>query len=129
MHSQGSSQSALKSNYFRLSIILAISAAMLMAVFHESLFTNAAGPPSCITVSATGAVWQNSALVSPQPGTFTAVIDATPLAAGMSGGVGCEPGKDPTQIMTGPNLSVFIRNDDVTDVRYKRWSIREIAPQ
>jgi hypothetical protein len=41
----------------------------------------------------------------------------------------CEPDKDPTQIMTGPNLSVFIRNDGVTDARYKRWSIREIAPQ
>lgn len=41
----------------------------------------------------------------------------------------CESGKDPAQIMTGPNLSVFIRDDDVTDVRYKRWSIREIAPQ
>jgi hypothetical protein len=41
----------------------------------------------------------------------------------------CEPGKDPAQIMTGPNLSVFIRDDEVSDVRYKRWSIREIAPQ
>ena len=41
----------------------------------------------------------------------------------------CASGKDPTQIMTGPNLSVFIRDDNVSDVRYKKWSIREIAPQ
>jgi len=41
----------------------------------------------------------------------------------------CKPGVDPAQIMTGPNLSVFIRDDNVSDVRYKRWSIREIAPQ
>ena len=32
-------------------------------------------------------------------------------------------------IMTGRNLSVFIRDESVSDVRYKRWSIREIAPQ
>ena len=51
-------------------------------------------------------------------------------AGGWGGSVTpCESGKDPTQIMTGPNLSVFIRDDNVTDVRYKKWSIREIAPQ
>jgi hypothetical protein len=41
----------------------------------------------------------------------------------------CSTGVDPTQIMTGPNLSVFIRDDSVSDVRYKKWSIREIAAQ
>ena len=41
----------------------------------------------------------------------------------------CATGVDPAQIMTGPNLSVFIRDDSVSDVRYKRWSIREIGPQ
>lgn len=41
----------------------------------------------------------------------------------------CASGVDPAQIMTGRNLSVFIRDDSVSDVRYKRWSIREIAPQ
>jgi len=41
----------------------------------------------------------------------------------------CASGVDPAQIMTGTNLSVFIRDNEVSDVGYKRWSIREIAPQ
>ena len=96
MHYQGSSQSASKSNYFRLSLIFAISVAMLMAFFQQSLFTNAAGPPSCLIMSAPGSVWQNLSFVSPQAGIFTAEIDATPLAAGMSGGVGLSNGSQTT---------------------------------
>jgi hypothetical protein len=41
----------------------------------------------------------------------------------------CAAGVDPAQILPGPNLSVFLRDDSVTDVRYKKWSIREIAAQ
>jgi hypothetical protein len=93
---QGSSQRGFTSNYFRLSLLFSISVTMLMVVFHRSLFTNAAGPPSCLTVSATGSVWQNLPLVSPQAGTFTAEIDATPLAAGTSAGVGLSNGSQTT---------------------------------
>src|SRR5829696_1761277 len=96
MHYQGSSQSGLNSNYFRLSLIFALSVAMLMAFFQQLLFTNAAGPPSCLTMSASGSVWRNLSFVSPQSGTFTAEIDATPLAAGMSGGIGLSNGSQTT---------------------------------
>jgi hypothetical protein len=96
MHDQGSSQCELKSNYFRLSLLLSLTVTLLIVFFHESLFTNAAGPPSCLTVSAPGSVWKNLPLVSPQAGTFTAEIDATPLAAGMSGGVGLSNGSQTT---------------------------------
>src|SRR5215217_4236902 len=96
MHDQGSSQCELKSNYFRLSLLLSLTVTLLIVFFHESLFTNAAGPPSCLNVSASGPVWQNLSLVSPQGGTFTAEIDATPLAAGMSGGVGLSNGSQTT---------------------------------
>ena len=95
MHSQAPSHCGLKSNYFRLPLLFSISVAMLM-VFHPSLFTNAAGPPSCLTVSAAGPVWQNLPLVSPQAGTFTAEIDATPLAAGSDAGVGLSNGSQTT---------------------------------
>ena len=96
MHYQGSSQSGLKSNYFRLSLLLSLTVTLLIVFFHQSLFTNAAGPPSCLTVSATGSVWQNLALVSPQAGTFTAEIDATPLATGTDAGVGLSNGSQTT---------------------------------
>ncbi len=96
MHYQGSSQCGSKSNYLRLSLLFSLSATLLMVFFHESLFTNAAGPPPCITVSATGSVWQNLPFVSPQAGIFTAEIDATPLAANMSAGVGLSNGSQTT---------------------------------
>lgn len=94
MRYQGSSQCGLNSNYFRLSLLFFISVTMLMVLvfFAPSPFTHAAGPPPCLTVSAAGSVWGNVSLVSPQAGTFTAEIDATPLAAGMSGGVGLSNG-------------------------------------
>jgi hypothetical protein len=92
MRYQGSSQCGSKSNYLRLSLLFSLSVTLLIVFFHESLFTNAAGPPACITVSATGSVWQNASLVSPQAGTFTAEIDATPLAAGTDAGVGLSNG-------------------------------------
>ena len=96
MHYQGSSQSGLKSNYFRLSLLLSLTVTLLIVFFHESLFTNAAGPPACVTVSAAGPVWQNLPLVSPQAGTFTAEIDATPLAASTDAGVGLSNGSQTT---------------------------------
>ncbi len=46
-----------------------------------------------------------------------------------TGMIPCAPGRDPAEIIQGPNLSVFIRNDGVSDFRYKKWTIREIAPQ
>jgi hypothetical protein len=39
----------------------------------------------------------------------------------------CAKGVDPAQILTGPNLSVFIRNDGVNRWLYKLFSVREIA--
>jgi hypothetical protein len=44
-----------------------------------------------------------------------------------SGARPCAPDIDPTMILAGPNLSVFIRNDGVGEWRYKKFSIREIA--
>src|SRR5215211_376378 len=96
MHDRGSSQCELKSNYFRLSLLLSLAVTLLIVFLHESLLTNAAGPPSCLNVSAAGPVWQNLSFVSPQAGTFTAEIDATPLAAFMSGGVGLSNGAQTT---------------------------------
>src|SRR5215217_831917 len=96
MRYPGSSPRGLKSNYFRLALLFSLTVTLLMVFFHESLFTNAAGPPSCLTVSATGSVWQNLALVSSQSGTFTAEIDATPLAAGTDAGVGLSNGSQTT---------------------------------
>jgi len=40
----------------------------------------------------------------------------------------CSPGKDPAQVLTGPFPVVYIRTDSVSDMRYKRFSVREIAP-
>jgi hypothetical protein len=96
MRYQGSSQCGLKSNYLRLSLLFSLGITLLIVFFQEPLFTNAAGPPACITVSATGSVWQNVSLVSPQAGTFTAEIDATPLAAGTDAGVGLSNGSQTT---------------------------------
>ncbi len=45
-----------------------------------------------------------------------------------SGLIAC-PGANPAQVMTGPNLSVFIRNDNVIEMNYKNWTIREIPAQ
>jgi hypothetical protein len=45
-----------------------------------------------------------------------------------AGFAGCAPGIDPAQILTGPNLSVFIRDDKVQQKLYKKWTIREINP-
>lgn len=96
MRYQGSSQCALKSNYLRFSFLFSLTVTLLIVFFHQSLLTNAAGPQSCTTVSATGSVWQNVALVSPQAGTFTAEVDATPLAAGTDAGVGLSNGSQTT---------------------------------
>lgn len=46
-----------------------------------------------------------------------------------AGKIPCAAGRDPAEILPGANLSVFIRNDGVFDFRYKKWTIREIAPQ
>src|SRR4051812_49029107 len=98
MHYQGSSQCGLKSHYFRLSLLFSISVTMLMVLvfFAPSPFTHAAGPPPCLSVSAAGSVWQNLPFVSPQPGTFTAEMDATPLVAGTDAGVGLSNGSQTT---------------------------------
>jgi hypothetical protein len=52
-------------------------------------------------------------------------IDAGGWGAGQTP---CATGQDPAKILTGPNLSVFFRNDSVNDVQYKRFSIREVPP-
>ena len=96
MHYPGSSRSRSKSNYFRLPLLFSISVAGLMAFFQQSLFTYAVGPPPCVTVSAAESVWQNLPLASTQTGTFTAEMDATPLAAGTDAGVGLSNGSQIT---------------------------------
>ena len=62
-------------------------------------------------------------------GTWEKLYEHVDTGGWGTGHTPCAAGIDPAQIMTGPNLSVFIRDDSVSDVRYKRWSIREIAPE
>lgn len=81
---------------FRLSHLTRLCL-MLLATFatgstRNSLTILAAGPPSCVTVSASGPVWQNIAFVSNQTGTFTAEMDATPLGGAIDAGVGLSNG-------------------------------------
>jgi hypothetical protein len=52
----------------------------------------AAGPPAPITVSASGPEFGNSAFAASQTGTFTAEVDATPLASGIDGAVALSNG-------------------------------------
>lgn len=75
--------------HFRHLFVLSITSVMIFCAYHRSLpLTNAAGPPSCFTMSASGPVWQSLPFVSSQGGTFTAEMDATPLGSGIDGGVG-----------------------------------------
>ena len=46
-----------------------------------------------------------------------------------TGLVACGNADPADKVLSGPNLSILMRNDDVSDFRYKRWSVREIAPQ
>jgi len=88
-------QRKVKSTYFRRLFILPVSIALLIifCIYHRShSLTNAAGPPGCLTVSASGPVWQNLAFVSAQSGTFIAEMNATPLGSGIDGGVGLSNG-------------------------------------
>jgi hypothetical protein len=40
----------------------------------------------------------------------------------------CGSGVDPAAILTGSHPVVYVRTDKVEDMRYKKFSIREIAP-
>ncbi|MEK7476517.1 MAG: hypothetical protein AAB152_12920 [Candidatus Coatesbacteria bacterium] len=40
----------------------------------------------------------------------------------------CAPGVDPAEVLRGPAPTVYIRNDEVKEIRYKWFSIREIDP-
>ncbi len=62
-------------------------------------------------------------------GTWEKLYEHVDTGGWGAGHTPCATGADPAQILTGPNLSVFLRDDSVTDVRYKKWSIREIAGQ
>ena len=98
MHYQGLSQRALRYHYLRLPLLIFVTVTTLVVfnVFQRSPFSNAAGPPSCITVSEAGPVWQNLSFVSSQAGTFTAEMDATPFAANIDAGVGLSNGSQIT---------------------------------
>ena len=52
----------------------------------------AAGPPSPITVSASGPEWGSTAFGAQQTGSFTAEVDGTPLASNIDGGIGLSNG-------------------------------------
>jgi hypothetical protein len=56
---------------------------------------------------------------------MTEYLDAGGWGAGHTP---CESGKDPAEILTGPHPVVYVRTDDVTEMRYKKFSIREIDP-
>jgi hypothetical protein len=67
---------------------------IFLNAYHQSnsLTARAAGPPPCLTVSASGCVWQNSAFVAVQSATFTAEMDAMPLGSGIDAGIGISNG-------------------------------------
>jgi len=52
----------------------------------------AVGPPSPITVSASGPEWGSTAFGAEQTGSFTAEVDGTPLASNIDGGIGLSNG-------------------------------------
>lgn len=62
-------------------------------------------------------------------GAWERLYEYTDAGGWGAGQTPCATGVDPAQILPGRNLSVFLRNDSVSDVRYKKWSIREIAAQ
>jgi|GEM_PF-2290845 len=94
MRYQGFSHLMLRSVCSHLPLIISVTVTLLMVFisFQRSRFTNAAGPPSCLTVSDSGPVWQNLQFVSSQSGTFTAEMDATPRGTGIDGGIGLSNG-------------------------------------
>src|SRR5216684_5860750 len=96
MRYQGlSDQGKSKSGYFRLSLFISanVMVLILFLVYHRSLLpTDAAGPPSCLTVSASGPIWQNLAFVASQSGTFAAEIDGTPFGNNIDAGIGLSNG-------------------------------------
>ena len=83
----------LSSRYLRIFVGLSL---LVFLATDQSVFINAAGPPSCLTVSASGPVWQNSPFVSSQNGTFTAEMDATPLGNAIDAGIGLSNGSQNT---------------------------------
>jgi hypothetical protein len=56
----------------------------------------AAGPPAPITVSASGTQFGNTSFAASQTGSFTAEVDATPLASGIDGAVALSNGPQTT---------------------------------
>ena len=60
---------------------------------------HASGPPSPVIVSASGPEWGNLAFAAQQTGTFTAEVDATPLASNIDGAVALSNG--PQNAFTG----------------------------
>ena len=56
---------------------------------------------------------------------MTEYLDAGGWGAGHTP---CESGIDPAEILTGSHPVVYVRTDDVTEMRYKKFSIREIDP-
>ena len=80
----------------RTASLLSVGLSSLLLISHiypfNSATTQAAGPPPCLTVSASGTAWQNLAFVSAQTGTFTAEMDATPLGADIDAGVALSNG-------------------------------------
>ncbi len=84
-----------RSKYSRLISLFSFGLISLIVfnAYHQMLpVANGAGPPSCMTVSAAGPVWQNLAFVSAQSGTFTAELDSTPLGTGIDAGIGLSNG-------------------------------------
>ena len=95
MQYQGLSRKCKASRkYSRLISILSLSLLSLIvfAVYRQMPVMQAAGPPSCMTMSASGPVWQSLAFVSAQSGSFTAEMDSTPLGTNIDAGVGLSNG-------------------------------------
>jgi hypothetical protein len=68
-----------------------------------------------VSLNADGSSWRRDFAVTDTGGWGTGLIP-------------CASNEPADRVLTGPNLSIIVRNDGVTDFRYKWWSIREIAP-
>jgi concanavalin A-like lectin/glucanase superfamily protein len=78
--------------------VLHVRCSMFVVLFLLTMaqISVAAGPPAPITVSASGTQFGNSSFAASQTGSFTAEVDATPLASGIDGAVALSNGPQTT---------------------------------
>ena len=60
-------------------------------------------------------------------GTWQLMTSAVDSGQYGSGHTACTSGVNPAQVLTGPNVAIYIRNDGLGQAQYKWFSVREIA--